>query len=111
VSTKLNATNARWGDGMIAHQIVDVQHILGRINLIGDGISRKDKGQPCQPVDDSKWSIIPDWEATRALAYSLFTVSGAPTELHCQLCEQFKNENIFIVVIDALLGIDDFSTE
>src|ERR1700692_3646464 len=74
------------------------------------GTSRKDEGQPHWPGDNSEWSVTPDWETTRGLAYDLFTVAGAPTELHCQLRERFKNENIFIEVIDALLGIDDFST-
>ena len=110
VSPELNATHARWRDGVVAHQIVDVRHIPGRINLVGDGISRKDEGQPRRPGDNSEWSVTPDWETARGLAYDLFTVAGAPTELHCQLRERFKNENIFIEVIDALLGIDDFST-
>ena len=110
VSTELNATHARWRDGVIAHQIVDVRHIPGRVNLVGDGISRKDEGQPRQPGDDSEWSVTPDWETARGLAYDLFTVATAPTELHCRLRERFKNENIFLEVIDALLGIDDFST-
>ena len=46
VSTELNATHTRWRDGVIAHQITDVRHIPGHINLVGDSISRKDEGQP-----------------------------------------------------------------
>jgi len=103
VSTELNATHARWCDGVVAHQIIDVRHTPGHINLVGDGISHKDEGQPRQLHNNSKWSVTPDWETVRGLAYDLFIVADAPTELHCQLCEQSKNENIFIEVINALL--------
>jgi len=67
VSTELNATHARWHNGVIAHQITDVQHIPGHINLVGDGISCKDEGQPHQPGDSSEWSVAPDWETVRGL--------------------------------------------
>ena len=43
--------------------------------------------------------------------YDLFTVTGAPTELQHKLCECFKDENVFVEVIDALFGIDNFPTE
>jgi hypothetical protein len=111
VSTDLNATHARWRDGVIAHQITDVRHIPGRVNLVGDGISRKDEGQPRQPGDSSEWSVTPDWETARGLTYDLFTVTTTPTEPQRQLRERFKDENVFIEVIDALFGIENFSSE
>jgi hypothetical protein len=46
LSDNLNATHARWRDGVLSHQIVDVRHIPGRINLVGDGLSRKDEDLP-----------------------------------------------------------------
>src|ERR1700676_705855 len=46
MSDTLNTTHARWCDGVLAHHIVDVRHIPGRVNLVGDGISRMDEGQP-----------------------------------------------------------------
>ena len=106
VSTEMNTTHARWCDGVIAHQITDVQHIPGCINLVGDGISCKDEDQPHQPSDSSKWSVSPDWETARGLVYDLFTVTGAPTDLQHQLCEWFKDKNVFIEVIDSLSNID-----
>jgi len=62
MSDNLNATHARWCDGVLAHQIVDVRHIPGRINLVGDGFSRRDEGLPHSKNDGSSWSVIPDWE-------------------------------------------------
>ena len=78
---------------------------------MGDGISRKDEGQPRQPGDSSEWSVTPDWETARGLVYDLFTVAGAPTDLQRQLRERFKDENVFIEVIDALSSIDKPTTE
>jgi hypothetical protein len=85
VSTDLNATHARWRGGVIAHQIVDVRHIPGRINLVGDGISRKDEGQAHQPGDGSEWSVAPDWEVERGLAYDLFVVDSPATPAASEL--------------------------
>ena len=109
-SDDLNATHTRWHDGIIAHQIIDVHHIPGHINLVGDGISRKDEDLPCTKTDGSTWSVAPDWEHTRGLSYDLFSVE-ATTTTHSRLCECFKNERVFIEVIDALLGITGTSTD
>lgn len=38
MSDKLNATHARWRDGVLAYNIVDVRHVPGITN-IADGIS------------------------------------------------------------------------
>ena len=38
MNDKLSATHARWRDGVLAHNIVDVRHIPGITN-IADGIS------------------------------------------------------------------------
>ena len=42
LNDKLNASHSHWRDGGLAHQIVDVHHIPGQTNLVGDGLSRKD---------------------------------------------------------------------
>ena len=62
LSDNLNATHAHWRDGVLSHQIVDVRHIPGRINLVGDGLSHKDEDLPHEPEDGSSWSVEPDWE-------------------------------------------------
>jgi hypothetical protein len=71
LSDNLNATHARWRDGILSHQIVDVRHIPGRVNLVGDGLSRKDENLPYEPNSGSSWSVMPDWEAARGLEYDL----------------------------------------
>jgi hypothetical protein len=78
--------------------------------LVGDGLSRRDGGLPRIEGDSSSWSVIPDWEHTRGLVYNLFAVDAANTTIHSALCECFKDECIFLEVIDALLGITDAST-
>lgn len=75
MSGKLNATHARWRDGVFAHQIVDVRHIPGRINLVGDGLSRQGEGLPHDKDDGSSWSVLPDWEHIHGLHYNLFMVN------------------------------------
>ena len=110
-SDDLNATHARWRDGILAHQIVDVRHIPGRINLVGDGLSRKDEGLPHIEGDGSSWSVVPDWEHSRGLVYDLFSVNPTDTTIHSSLHEHFKDENVFLEAVDALLRIMGTSTE
>jgi transposase InsO family protein len=111
LSDNLNATHARWRDGVLSHQIVDVRHIPGRINLVGDGLSRKDEDLPHVAGDGSSWSVLPDWETARGLEYDLFSVDIATSTIHSTLRERFANERVFLEVIDALLGITKSSTD
>jgi hypothetical protein len=39
LSEKLNAIHAHWRDSILAHQITNVRHVPGKINVIADGIS------------------------------------------------------------------------
>ena len=39
MNDKLSSTHARWRDGILAHQIIDVRHVPGRINVVADGLS------------------------------------------------------------------------
>jgi hypothetical protein len=110
LSDELNTTHARWRDGVTAHQIIDVCHIPGCINLVGDRISRQDEDQPHVEGDGSSWSIIPDWEDARGLEYDLFSVTDAGSDTHHKLRKQFKDELIFIEVVDALLGLNESSS-
>lgn len=96
---------------MLAHQIVSVRHIPGCLNLVGDGLSRRDEGLPHDINDGSDWTVIPDWEEARGLQYNLFSVSNTTSNLHTELFESFANERVFIEVIDSLLGITGASTE
>ena len=39
LNDKLSATHARWRDGILAHQITDVRHVPGKLNVVVDGLS------------------------------------------------------------------------
>jgi hypothetical protein len=111
ISNNLNATHAHWRDSVLAHQIVDVWHIPGRINLVGDSLSRRDEDLPHENDNGSAWSVAPDWETARGLEYDLFSVEVAMSTLHSKLRERFAEERVFLEVVDALLGITGSSTE
>jgi len=111
MSDDLNATHARWRDGILAHQITDACHIPGHINLIGDGISCKDKDLPHKDGDGSSWSVPPDWKHACSLQYDLFSVKTVVDTVHSKLHDRFKNENIFLEVVDALLGTTGASSD
>jgi hypothetical protein len=111
LSDNLNATHACWCDGVLSHQIIDVRHIPGRINLVGDGLSRKNKDLPHVAGDGSSWSVIPDWEAAHSQHYNLFSVEVTTSMTHSTLQSRFTKERIFLKVIDALLGITESSTD
>jgi hypothetical protein len=111
LSDNLNAIHSRWRNGVLSHQIVDVCHIPGRINLVGNGLSRRDKDLPHEPNDGSSWLVTPDWETARGLEYDLFSVEPTMSTLHSHLREQFAEEQVFLEAIAALLGITGASTE
>jgi len=111
LSDDLNATHARWRDGVLSHQIIDVRHIPGRVNLVGDGFSRKDEDLPHVNGDGSSWSVCPDWEHARGLHYDLFTVGTTVNTTHSILRDRFKEECVFLEVVDALLGITGASSD
>jgi RNase H-like domain found in reverse transcriptase/Reverse transcriptase (RNA-dependent DNA polymerase) len=46
LSEKPNVVHAHWHDGILAHQIIDVCHVPGKINVVADGLSRQWEGQP-----------------------------------------------------------------
>lgn len=109
LSDDLNATHAHWQDSIILHQIVNVWHIPGCINLVGDGLSHRDEDLPHEENDSSSWSASPDWEEAHGLHYDLFSVEIATSTLCSTLHERFADKWLFIEVIDALLGINKLS--
>jgi RNase H-like domain found in reverse transcriptase len=60
LSEKPSAVHARWRDGIISHQIIDVRHVPGKINVVTDGLSRQWEGQQPTDEDGSKWTVNPD---------------------------------------------------
>jgi len=102
LSDKLSATHAHWRDGVLAHNIVDVCHIPGKINIT-DGISRQYEGMDKSPGDGSEWTIMPDWEETTGLVHDLYHVAESLDLTVLQ--ERFKGELLFLDIIDAIIGL------
>jgi len=80
MNDKLSVTHARWRDGVLAHNIVDVQHIPGITN-IADRISRQYENMPKLGMDSSEWDVNPDWESGAGLVYGINYVSIPPATL------------------------------
>ena len=106
MNDKLSATHARWRDGILAHQITDVRHVPGRLNVVADGLSRASEGAAHEEGDGSEWTVSEDWEANTGLTHDIFHTSEAHTPEMSRLRERFKNEPIFAEVIDAILELD-----
>jgi hypothetical protein len=79
LNDKLSATHARWREGILAHQIVDVRHVPGRINVVADGLSRACEGLPNEEGDGSQWSVSEDWETLAGLTHDVFQITS-PTD-------------------------------
>jgi hypothetical protein len=77
ISNHLNTAHARWRDGIIAHNIVDVRHVPGKLNVIVDRLSRQWEGQPRDIglLDGSEWTVSEDWEANMGLINDLLQIS------------------------------------
>ena len=102
LSDKLSATHARWRDGVLAHNIVDVRHIPGKIN-IADGVSWQYEGTDKVPGDGSEWTVTPDWEEVTGLVHDLYLVAEQPDLT--VLKKRFAGEPLFLDVIDAIVGL------
>ena len=99
----LHATHARWRDGVLAYDIVNVKHVPG-VNNIADGVSRQYEGTVKEHGDGSEWDVCPDPDMLTGVVQDLFQVA-VPTE-HLNLYARFANEPIFAHIIDALLELN-----
>jgi hypothetical protein len=106
LNDKLSATHARWRDGILAHQITDVRHVPGRLNVVADGLSRANEGTQNETGDGSEWTVSEDWESSMGLTHDVFHLNEAGTPEISKLRERFKDEPIFAEVIDAILEMD-----
>ena len=107
LSDKLNATHARWRDGVLAYNITNVTHVPGTTN-IADGLSRQYEGVPKADGDGSKWTVEPGWEQAAGLPRDVYMV--APTEEASRLVERFKDEPLYAQVVEALLNLPSDAT-
>ena len=106
LNDKLSATHARWRDGILAHQITDVRHVPGKLNVVADGLSRANEGTENESEDGSEWTVSEDWETNIGLTHDVFHTTEATTPATAKLRERFKDEPIFAEVIDAILELD-----
>ena len=72
LNDKLSDTHARWRDGILAHQITDIRHVPGRLNVVADGLSRASEGTRNEEKDGSEWTVSEDWEANVGLTHDVF---------------------------------------
>ena len=54
MNDKLSATHARWRDGILAHQIIDIRHVPGKLNVVADGLSRANERSDHEEGDGSE---------------------------------------------------------
>ena len=106
MNNKLSATHTRWQDGILSHQIVDIRHVPGHINVVADGLSRAAKGTPREEGGGSEWMVSEDWEATAGLMHELFHVAGTSSEEMSSLRQRFQDVPMLLEVINALLELD-----
>ena len=107
LSTTLNSTHARWRDSILAHNIVDVRHRPGRLNVVADGLSRKFVNLPKEHGDGHEWTVSEDWEARTRLANDILIVQTTQLEsTYSALRNRFTEEKVFLEVIDSILELD-----
>src|ERR1700678_3723355 len=102
MNDKLSATHARWRDGVLAHNIVDVRHIPGVTN-IADGLSQQYESTPKTEGDGSEWDVDASWEPGAGLVFGINYVTATPAVQN--LRDRFASIPLFCDVIDALEGV------
>ena len=103
LSENLNATHAHWCDGVMAHNIVGMQHVPGVMN-IADGLSHQYEGLPKGHGNGSEWSVSPDLDNTTGVVHDMLQIKIS--DEHAALRNHFNGEPVFSQVIDALLEMD-----
>ena len=68
--------------------------------------SRANEGLPNEDNDGSQWAVSEDWEATSGLTHNIFFTTDPELPEVAQLRKRFKNEPIFLEVVEALLNLD-----
>ena len=87
------------------HQIIDVHHMPGKINVVADGLSHQWEGQLVQKGEGSKWVVNPDRDEETGLVNNmLITLDTGMQEQITALKACLRNEHLFIEVIKAILG-------
>ena len=102
---KLTPAHARWHDSIMGHHIIDIQHILGKVNMVGDSISYQwAPGAEHTATNGSSWTVNPDWEECTGLAHDIFITTEE--EVIDPLEVRFKKELLFVQVVMVLKDKD-----
>ncbi|TFY79119.1 hypothetical protein EWM64_g4891 [Hericium alpestre] len=109
LSDQLNAAHARWRDGILTYQIIDVCHVPGKLNVVADRLSHQSTGRARTVGDGSEWSVSEDWEVSRGLVNDVLLLTAPEDPSVTILCERFADEPLFHEVINALTARDQGS--
>jgi hypothetical protein len=104
LSEKLSTVHAWWWDGILAHQIIDMQHIPGKVNVVVDSLSHKWEDQPEQEEDSSEWTVNLDRDEMVGLTNDILLTQEQELKEQVQaLKECLKAKHLFTEVIDAIM--------
>ena len=106
LSTKMNSTHARWRNGVLSHNIIDVWHRPGRFNAVADGLSRKFMNMPLEDGDGHEWTVSEDWVGLAHDVFGVVEEDRMEQGVGAALRARFVEEKVFVEVIDALLELD-----
>lgn len=107
LNDKTSSVHARWRDGVLAHQIVDVRHRPGRLNPVADGLSRKFVNVPLTDGDGHEWTVSEDWEARTGVTNDVCQITKVlATPESLGLLERFAGEKAFQDIVGSLLELD-----
>lgn len=74
---------------------------------MADGLSRQYVNKEVRAGDGHEWTVSEDWEARTGLSHDIFAVSEViETAEYTAMRERFKDEHIFLEVVEALLELD-----
>jgi hypothetical protein len=104
INNKMNATHARWLDGIMGHHIVDCHHCPRKQNQAADGLSCQFTDAPKHKGDGHEWTVDLGWVANTGLAHDIWTTQL--DEAQSSLYARFSAEPIFLEVIDAMYNVD-----
>ena len=71
--------------------------------MSADSVSRQYEGTDKTPGDGSEWMVTLDWEEVTGLVHDLYLVADSPDLT--VLRERFKDEPLFLDIVDAIIGL------
>jgi RNase H-like domain found in reverse transcriptase len=111
LSRKPSTVHACWRNRILAHQIVDIRHMPGKINVVADRLSQQWEGHTPLESDRSNWTVNPDTDETIGLTNDILaTLEAGSHKQVTALKNRLQNEHLFIEVINAIMVQDSTGT-